>query len=112
MPLDLKTLAFVKEKFAEHYRSGAIVMPERFPSREFGFFHFDSPSMQRPVAFRTKQDAVRFLSERTPAHVYYSAAYYEDPRVPMAEKRWLGADLIFDLDADHLRDVKKKNMTY
>lgn len=39
-----------------------------------------------------------------PAHAYHSSAYYAHPnRHTMVEKEWLGADLIFDLDADHLQ---------
>jgi len=38
----------------------------------------------------------------TPSDVYYSAAYYERPEAEMDEKGWLGADLIFDIDADHI----------
>jgi DNA primase small subunit len=35
--------------------------------------------------------------------VYHSAAYYQNPGAgTMKEKGWQGADLIFDLDADHL----------
>ena len=36
-----------------------------------------------------------------PAHTYFSAAYYDSPRADMAYKGWLGADLVFDIDADH-----------
>lgn len=37
-----------------------------------------------------------------PAHVFHSAAYYETPDAPqMPLKGWLGADLVFDIDADH-----------
>ena len=44
-----------------------------------------------------------FLKKNVPSHVYHSAAYYEIPGAPtMAKKNWLGADLVFDLDADHL----------
>ena len=36
----------------------------------------------------------------------YSSAYYRVPdHLKMAQKEWLGADLIFDLDADHLREA-------
>ncbi|MCD6480148.1 hypothetical protein J7L65_05120, partial [Candidatus Bathyarchaeota archaeon] len=33
---------------------------------------------------------------------YYSSAYYENPEAEMERKGWLGADLIFDIDADHI----------
>ena len=43
-----------------------------------------------------------------PRHVYHSAAYYQRPGAPtMKEKIWKGADLIFDLDADHLRNAPR-----
>jgi len=37
-----------------------------------------------------------------PSDVYYSSAYYERPQEEMKQKGWLGADLIFDIDADHI----------
>jgi len=38
-----------------------------------------------------------------PQHAYFSTAYYEKPDAgTMADKGWCGADLIFDLDADHI----------
>jgi len=46
-------------------------------------------------------------------HSYCSTAYYKDPALtPMPKKQegWLGADLIFDIDADHLKDAH--SMTY
>jgi len=39
----------------------------------------------------------------TPFYISYSTAYYEFPDGrPMPRKVWMGADLVFDLDADHL----------
>ncbi len=46
---------------------------------------------------------------KVPSHVYYSSAYYSNPNLqPMPAKvaGWLGADLIFDLDDDHLRNIE------
>jgi len=43
-----------------------------------------------------------FLASTTPSDVYYSSAYYEKPEAGMKEKGWLGADLVFDIDADHI----------
>ena len=42
------------------------------------------------------------LSETIPSDVYHSCAYYENPDFDMDKKGWLGADLVFDIDADHL----------
>jgi DNA primase small subunit len=43
-----------------------------------------------------------FLSETAPSDVYRSCAYYEHPEAEMDKKVWLGADLVFDIDADHI----------
>ncbi len=48
-------------------------------------------------------DALRSsLKTIVPSDVYYSSAYYERPEEEMKGKGWLGADLIFDIDADHI----------
>jgi DNA primase small subunit len=60
--------------------------------------------MRRHATLRTTEEFLRFLRHETPRHVYYSSAYYRRPAEPtMSAKEWLGADLIFDLDSDHLR---------
>jgi len=87
------------------------VLPERFGRREFGFMFFDRTFVQRHMGFSRADEIRRFLISQVPAHCYYSTAYYRDPGAPtMEEKTWLGADLIFDLDADHLTGADK--MTY
>jgi len=59
--------------------------------------------MRRHKAFGSRGELQDYLSGMVPAHAYYSVAYYEYPNAPkMKEKNWLSADLIFDLDADHL----------
>ena len=60
--------------------------------------------MRRHKAFGTESELAEYLGGMVPAHVFYSAAYYKYPAAPnMTDKNWQGADLIFDLDADHLR---------
>lgn len=59
--------------------------------------------MRRHKAFSGEAEALEYIRGMVPAHAYHSAAYYEFPGAPtMKEKKWQGADLIFDLDADHL----------
>ncbi len=59
--------------------------------------------MRRHKAFSSEGEAFEYLRGMVPAHVYHSAAYYKFPGAgTMKEKQWQGADLIFDLDADHL----------
>ncbi|MDG6220424.1 MAG: DNA primase small subunit domain-containing protein, partial [Candidatus Thermoplasmatota archaeon] len=97
-----KAARFIQSRFSIYYENAELQMPPRFGKREWGFFLWGGKGMVRPVVFNTRQELRAFLVSRAPRHAYFSTAYYRDPRVPMAQKEWLGADLIFDLDADHL----------
>jgi len=106
MPSD-ESVRFVMNMFSKHYREAPLYMPDRFSKREFGFMFFDREFVMRHLAFPTRATLKRYLVEQVPAHAYYSCAYYERPNAPtMPEKKWQGADLIFDLDADHVEGAK------
>jgi len=68
---------------------------------EFGYAPFGS-GMIRHLSFRNMGDLLATLVRDVPADVYCSNAYYRFPNYPMNEKQWLGADLIFDIDAKDL----------
>jgi len=95
---------FVYEKFSDFYSDPATVIPS--PSllgqRELGFLLFKERIMLRHQAFARISDLRSFLGEAVPSDVYHSCAYYEDPAADMDRKGWLGADLVFDIDADHI----------
>ncbi len=57
---------------------------------------------KRHVGFRTADDLLREMLTSAPHSVYHSAAFYETPVARMDEKGWMGAELVFDIDADHL----------
>ncbi len=97
-----KTRRFLSQVLRDYYSTVEPALPYRFTMREFAFVYFDSDGMHRPVAFQSKSEVREFLKDKTPLHSYYSTAYYSNPQAPMAEKEWLGADLVFDLDADHI----------
>lgn len=106
MPADA-SVRFIMSMFSKHYREARLRLPDRFPKREFGFMFFDRSFVMRHLSFPTRAELKKYLVEQVPSHAYYSCAYYEDPDAPtMAEKGWLGADLIFDLDADHVDGTK------
>lgn len=99
----MTSLAFVQEMFRRYYS-------EMFPSdvsisfvdkREFGFLFFDN-QMIRHKNFQSVEELKVFIQNFIPSDVYYSCAYYENPTFEMERKNWLGADLIFDIDADHI----------
>ena len=89
-------------------REWSLMLPPHLESREWGFMFFDESGMRRHMSFLSQGELVDYLLGMVPAHVYYSAAYYQRPGAPtMKEKLWQGADLIFDLDADHLKKAPK-----
>lgn len=95
---------FIQKKFSEYYEknSTSILPPTSIEKREFGFLLFEKRMMLRHKGFRNVDDLRSSLCTIVPSDVYYSSAYYEDPEEEMKAKGWLGADLIFDIDADHI----------
>jgi DNA primase small subunit len=99
---------FLLKSFRKYYKENSPIMPDRFTKREFGFMFFDRQMVQRHMGFAAPEELSRFLIAQVPSHSYYSTAYYRKPSAPtMDEKEWLGAELIFDLDADHLQGADK-----
>ena len=100
------TLEFLKQKFSSYYQRAGIILPPVPEQREWGFVFFSLLSdmrMKRHIAFSAKDEVEIYLRTMVPRHVYYSTAYYALPSAPtMNDKLWSGADLIFDLDADHI----------
>lgn len=105
------TLEFLRQRFSAYYNgaipgAGAGYVPESLTEREWGFLFFtENPrsGMRRHISFTSQEELNAYLKNMVPAHVYYSTAYYTHPgAAQMADKEWLGADVIFDLDADHI----------
>jgi DNA primase small subunit len=102
---------FMSRWFRRYYEANPPRPPERLDRREFGFMFFDRDYVQRHIGFPTPGDMHSFLCGQVPSHAYYSSAYYQFPGAgTMEEKKWLGADLIFDLDADHVKGAE--SLTY
>jgi len=101
-----KTRNFLVNRFRGYYSQAEIHLPPEHISREWGFISFRDSSetfMKRHIAFGSEGEITDYLKGIAPAHAYYSIAYYEYPSAPkMKEKNWQKADLIFDIDSDHL----------
>jgi DNA primase small subunit len=99
-----QTEQFVRQKFQQYYLGpGAkLALPPRMEEREYGFLLFKEKFMVRHRGFKTQESLMSAVRDLVPAHVYFSTAYYQDPTAPMEQKGWQGADLVFDIDADHL----------
>jgi len=105
------TITYLRERFSDYYAKNEPVWPPRWGAREWAFFLWDGKGMLRHTAFISKAKLVQFLTAQGPRHVYHSSAYYQKPNAQnMAGKGWLGADLIFDIDADHIKGAE--GLTY
>ncbi|MDH5782339.1 MAG: DNA primase small subunit PriS [Candidatus Bathyarchaeota archaeon] len=102
--IKIETKAFIQAKFGEYYEKNAISIqpPSSMEKREFGFLLLKERIMLRHKSFKTTEELRDSLKRLVPSNVYYSSAYYERPEEKMEEKGWLGADLTFDIDADHI----------
>lgn len=105
-----KTLAFLRQAYKEYYfRSSELVeFPDGVSSREFGYIPFGG-GMVRHLSFRSGGEALAELLRQSPSSVYCSNARYEFPARPIDEKGWLGAELIFDIDATDIPTACKRD---
>ncbi len=98
----MKSLGFVQSLFRGYYQDFALTESlSAIEKREFGFASFEG-RMVRHQSFQNERDLFSFLFDFVPRDAYVSCAYYQDPEAEMDKKGWLGADLIFDIDADHI----------
>lgn len=95
---------FVRQKFSEFYKNPSTKFspPEAISQREFAFFLFKERIMLRHKSIANLNGLKRLLCDLEPSDVYYSSAYYNNPEADMNKKGWIGADLVFDIDADHI----------
>ena len=101
------TTEFLRQRFTDYYKKTSLVAPSSLEQREWGFVLFnprsDAMRMRRHIGFSGRDELFQYIKNLIPQHTYYSTAYYEKPdAATMADKGWCGADLIFDLDADHI----------
>jgi len=75
------------------------------------FMGWDDRPPRRHLGYSSAEDLHQVLTRSSPPHsCFHSTAYYDSPSEwKMADKGWRGADLIFDLDGDHLPGVDALN---
>ena len=96
--------AFLNRLFRQYYREQSALIPEvsSINQREFGFFPWERPGMNRHMAFDTLDALKTYLIDKGPRHVYSSGALYIEPNnLVMDNKKYQGCDLIIDIDVDH-----------
>jgi DNA primase small subunit len=114
--MDRRTREYLSGRFGDYYRGVDPTLPPAPDAREWGHIPWtggESTTMVRHQSIYDLGDVGDFLAREAPRHVYFSAARYDDPGANgMDEKGWQGADLVFDLDADHLPSVDPAEATY
>jgi len=101
--MDARDQVFVQNLFKHYYDDVTVEIPVDLKAREFGFIFFGGEGMARHLSFEDQVKLNEFLKREVPLHAYFSSAYYKDPSAEdMDSKTWLGADLVFDIDADHI----------
>lgn len=107
-----KDIQLVEDTFKKFYfdHFNLIHVPKRTSEREFGYQKFNH-GMNRHLSFKNVKELHLMLITNIPSDVYCSNAYYTFPNLPMAEKDWKEADLIFDIDAKDLNLVCRHEHT-
>jgi len=105
-------LKFLEETFKQYYfdHFNLIHVPDRSKEREYGYKKFNS-GMIRHISLKSDKDLHLMLMTNLPSDVFCSNGYYSFPNLPMAEKDWKEADLIFDIDAKDLNLSCRKDHT-
>jgi len=100
---------FIQVVFKGYYLSYTPSIPD-LPHREIAMEPM-SGGMRRHIAVSDVKELRKLVTERVPKHLYYSTALYEHPDVEdMDAKGWIGADLVFDIDADHLPNCTEEDL--
>jgi DNA primase small subunit len=98
-----KDIKLVEDSLKKYYfdHSDLIHTPANPEKREFGYQKFNS-GMNRHISLKSDKELHILLLTQSPADVYCSNARYLFPSLPMAEKEWQDAELIFDIDSKDL----------
>lgn len=113
--MDRRTREYLRGRFGDYYRSASLSPPPAADAREWGHIPFTDggTTMVRHQSLLELGDLSSFLANEAPRHVYFSAARYDEPATRgMEEKGWRGADIVFDLDADHLPTIDPDATSY
>lgn len=104
------TRAWLRSVYKGFYFRGTdkVEVPDEVESREFGYIPFGG-GMIRHLSFKSKGEALAEILKQSPSSVYCSNARYESPARPIEEKGWLGAELIFDIDATDIPTTCKRS---
>ncbi len=85
------------------YENVVNIAPRNIEKREFGFGDFERKILYRHYSFKDESTLKSYLVKNAPPFVSVSSSEYEKPDGrPMENKKWIGGDLLFDIDASDL----------
>jgi len=95
---------FLRELIKEFYRSTEITTVPDIASREFGIGSFGKKISNRHLEFKNNSSLNFYLRQKSPFYISYSNAHYKFPSArPMEKKDLIGADIIYEFDADDIK---------
>ncbi|MGQ4555315.1 DNA primase small subunit PriS [Halobellus sp. GM3] len=113
--MEARTRTYLEGRFGDYYRRSDVSLPPAADRREWGHIPWSAgrTTMIRHQSLLDIGELGDFLHRTAPRHVYFSSARFSDPGASsMDEKGWQSADLVFDLDADHLPGVDPEETSY
>jgi len=104
---------FLKEHFRSFYEKNELPGVPELNAREFGIGDFGKKIVKRHMHFSNATEMNNFLKRSVPPYISYSAAYYQSAAArPMEAKGFMGADLIYEFDADDIPTKCKEEHDY
>lgn len=102
LPRELSSEYFLKTIIRNYYSKKPLEEPVYFHKREIALESLEDRVYIRHLCFPSISKLYDYiLNNKTPLHLYYSSAYYDNPCVDQIEsKGWTGSDLMFDIDSD------------
>ncbi|AFK20388.1 DNA primase small subunit PriS [Haloferax mediterranei ATCC 33500] len=113
--MDGRTREYLEGRFGDYYRSTDVPLPPAPDEREWGVIPWSAGGtrMHRHQSLLDLGELSDYLARSAPRHVYFSSARFADPgAATMDDKGWREADLVFDIDADHLPGVDPETTGY
>ncbi|ELZ86327.1 DNA primase small subunit PriS [Haloferax volcanii] len=113
--MDGRTREYLEGRFGDYYRSTDVPLPPAPGEREWGVIPWSAGGtrMHRHQSLLDLGDLSDYLARSAPRHVYFSSARFADPGAgSMDDKGWREADLVFDIDADHLPGIDPETTGY
>jgi len=110
--MNAKDVTFLEDTFKKFYfeHFDLLHVPDNPHQREFGYQKFNG-GMNRHISLKSDKELHLLLMQKKPSDVYCSNARYTFPNLPMNEKDWQNAELIFDIDAKDLRKEHPQDNT-